>query len=174
MKINLIAAVNATNGIGFNNTIPWNLPEDLKYFKDTTMGHPVIMGRKTFDSLPKPLSGRINIVVTSRPFFVSDPNHVVVVDSYEEALKVAESLVPVKDVFIIGGLSAYETFWNIADRLFLTRVDSFTPADTRLDLVDFTTDWLLETTTNRLTSAHYPYVKYKHEVYLKKQLNLFN
>lgn len=171
MKINLIVAVNKTGGIGFENTIPWKLPEDLAYFKAATMGLPMIMGRSTWDSFPKPLNGRTHIVVTNRPFFTDNPA-VRVVDSYEEALKVAEEYAD--KVFVIGGVSAYQAFWNVADELYLTRVDAFTPQDTILDLSDLATYWELYTKSTRLTSKCEPYLKYSHEVYTKKQLDLFN
>lgn len=170
MKINLIVAVNKTGGIGFENSIPWKLPEDLAYFKTVTMGFPVIMGRKTWDSLPKPLAGRINIVVTSTPW-ISDNPAIRVVNSYEEALKVAEE--HSDTVFIIGGVSAYQTFWNVADKLYLTRLDIFTKQDTILDLSDLDKKWKLETRLNHLSKAE-PYCRYAHEVYTKKQLDLFN
>lgn len=167
MKINLIVAVNKTGGIGFENTIPWKLPEDLAYFKTVTMGFPVIMGRKTWNSLPKPLAGRINIVVTSTPWTTDNPA-VFVVNSYEKALKVAEE--HSDEVFIIGGISAYQTFWNVADKLYLTRVDAFTPQDTILDLSDLDKKWKLVSRLN----YHNGVYSYAHEVYTKKQQDLFN
>jgi dihydrofolate reductase len=172
MKVKLIAAVNKTGGIGYQNRIPWHLPEDLQYFKGVTMGHPVIMGRNTFDSLPFPLPGRKNIVVTTRPFFYQNPHLVVVVDSYEEALRVAEQE-STDTVFIIGGVSAYQAFWQLADELYLTRVDVHTPYDALLDLQGLQKDWTLTYKDNNQSKKE-PFLKYSHEVYKKNQLDLLN
>lgn len=169
MKINLIVAVNRTNGIGFENKIPWHLPEDLAYFKSVTMGFPVIMGRNTFDSLPAPLRGRKNIVVTSNPFIPNNPELVVVTGSYEEALAKAKEFTSEK-VFIIGGISAYQAFWNVADELYLTRVHTFTDQDVVLDLSDLNKKWTLLSKVAK-NNDHF---EYSHEVYLKKQQDLFN
>lgn len=168
MKINLIVAVNKTGGIGFENTIPWKLPEDLAYFKAVTMGFPVIMGRKTYDSLSAPLKGRKNIVVTTKPFTPQIPELVTVVPSYDQALEVAAKYSD--EVFIIGGVSAYQTFWDVADKLYLTRVNIFTAQDTVIDLSDLDKKWKLASKAT-YNNGH---LEYSHELYTKKQLDLFN
>jgi len=90
MKLSLIFAM-ATNGvIGRNNSLPWRLSEDLKYFKRTTMGHPIIMGRKTWESIGRPLPGRTNIVISSQPDYIAEGARVV--SSLDEARKLAESI----------------------------------------------------------------------------------
>ena len=95
MIISLIAAVAENNVIGKNNTLPWHLPADMKYFRDTTMGHSVIMGRRNYDSIPlkyRPLDGRTNIVVTRQKSFQADG--CIVVNSVEEALNAADRIPP--------------------------------------------------------------------------------
>ena len=93
--------------IGKNGGIPWSCPQDMKWFKDTTMGHAVIMGRKTFDSLKKPLKDRINIVITSKDIVTNSEEKIYAVKSVEEAISLAKSLT-MNDIFIIGGASIYK------------------------------------------------------------------
>ena len=172
MKINLIAAVNSTGGIGYKNTIPWHLPEDLQYFKRVTKDYPLIMGRKTFDSLPAgPLKDRVNIVVSSQ-LFPHNYENLVVVNSYGEALEEAKAYER-EHVFVIGGVSAYEHFWDVADQLWLTRVHIDTPQDVALDVNNLEKDWVLALSTAQ-QSSHDPYTHFTHELYLKKQLDFFN
>ncbi len=123
MKIAMIAAVAQNNAIGIENKLPWYLPGDLRYFKTVTMGKPIIMGRKTFDSLRKPLPGRTNIVLTRDP----DWHHegVETVRSLDEALQLAESIAMINglsEVMVIGGEQIYRQALPKADRLYLTRV----------------------------------------------------
>lgn len=104
MKISLIVAVSRNGAIGLNNQLPWYLPEDLKYFKSVTMGKPLIMGRKTFDSIGRPLPGRANIVLTRDPQWTSDG--VEVVQSVEQALVAGEiscEAADVDEIMVIGG-----------------------------------------------------------------------
>ena len=110
--VNIIVAVAnyyAEKGyaIGKNGGIPWSCPQDMKWFKDTTIGHAVIMGRKTFDSLKKPLKDRINIVITSKDIVTNSEEKIYAVKSVEEAISLAKSLT-MNDIFIIGGASIYK------------------------------------------------------------------
>lgn len=119
----MIAAVAENNAIGINNKMPWYLPGDLRYFKAVTMGKPIIMGRKTFDSLRKPLPGRTNIVITRD----DDWHHegVKVVHSLDEALALAEDIALINgndEVMVIGGAQIYKQALDKADRLYLTKV----------------------------------------------------
>ncbi len=122
MALNLIFA-RARNGvIGHNNTLPWHLPEDLAHFKATTLGQPVIMGRKTWDSLPvkfRPLPGRMNIVVTRQTDWQSDGAHVV--HTIDEALQAcpAES-----QPWVIGGAELYRLAMPLATRVVVTEIDA--------------------------------------------------
>ncbi len=124
-RLSLIVAMTPEQVIGANNALPWHLPADLAYFKATTLGCPVIMGRKTHESIGRPLPGRQNIVV-SRNRRLSAPG-CVVAGSLEEALDMAESA---RELFVIGGAALYETALPHADRLYLTEVCAAIPGDT--------------------------------------------
>lgn len=121
MIVSLIAAADENNAIGKGGVMPWHLPDEWKYFRDTTMGKPVIMGRKTWESLPparRPLPGRKNIVVSRQEGFVAEGAEVV--PGVDEAVKLAS--VSSDEAFIIGGGQLYGYGMEIADRLYLTRV----------------------------------------------------
>ncbi len=117
MTVSMIAAKGINNEIGKNNDLLWHISADLKFFKATTMGKSIIMGRKTFQSLPRALPGRKNIVISRNPDFEA-PGAVVVTNA-EDALRESET----DEVFIIGGASIYSEFFPLADRLYLTEVD---------------------------------------------------
>lgn len=175
MQIHLIVAINNQGGIGYKNSIPWYIPEDLQRFKEFTMGHPVIMGRSTYESLPAPLRGRKNIVVTSRPFTPDNPELVTVVSNYSEALVEAEKTGNDK-VFVIGGVSAYTAFWNTADVLHLTKVKIDTLSDAALtpeQLDSLGKSWVLGAATPYQSSKE-PYLHFDIAIYFKKQKDLFN
>ncbi|MBT7563174.1 MAG: dihydrofolate reductase [Porticoccaceae bacterium] len=130
MKISLIVAVSRNGAIGLNNQLPWYLPEDLKYFKSVTMGKPLIMGRKTFDSIGRPLPGRANIVLTRDPQWTSDG--VKVVQSVEQALvagEIACEAADVDEIMVIGGEQIYRMTIDLADRIYLTQVDADVEGD---------------------------------------------
>lgn len=122
MKISVIAAVGENGVIGVKGKIPWQLPADLKRFKELTMGHPIIMGRKTYESIGKPLPGRINIVLTS------DAGHkapgCTVVHSFPDALRAAERSLAGDsgEVFVIGGAAVYALALPHAEKMYLTEV----------------------------------------------------
>lgn len=127
MAISMIAAVGKNLELGKNNDLIWHFKEDMKFFKETTMGHPVIMGRKTFESLPKALPGRKNIVISANPEYKADGAEVVT--SVEEAIKLAEA--ENSDAFVIGGGRIYTEFLPYADNLYLTEINAECPdADT--------------------------------------------
>ena len=116
-ELTIIAAASTNNVIGFDNKLIWNIPKDLKRFKELTQGHSVIMGRKTFESLPSPLPNRRNIVVTRNKDY--SPEGIEVLSSIEDALDVCrEDLQP----FIIGGGEIYSQTINLVDKIELTRV----------------------------------------------------
>lgn len=121
--INIIAALDEKRGIGKNGKLPWYLPEDLKRFKEITTGHTVIMGRKTFESIGKPLPKRINIVITNNPNFQAED--IVVCNSLDEALEKAKG-----NTFIIGGGEIFKQTILRADKLFLTLVKGDFECDT--------------------------------------------
>lgn len=120
MTISFIVAVSENNAIGINNELPWRLPEDLKFFKRTTMGKPVIMGRKTYESLGKPLPGRLNIVL-SRSNEVKLPEGMVLCNNVDDATELAGKE-NTEEIFIIGGGKIFEQSMPLADRLYITRV----------------------------------------------------
>jgi dihydrofolate reductase len=134
MTVSLIAAVARGGVIGRSGTIPWRLPSDIAYFKRTTMGHPVIMGRKTMESIGGPLPGRTNIVVTRNPEY-SLPG-VITARSAEEALERATGTPAIDEVFVIGGAAIYALFLPMADRLYITEIDADIPGDERFPAFD--------------------------------------
>jgi dihydrofolate reductase len=119
MILSLLVAAAENNVIGKNNALPWHLPNDLKYFKNQTWGMPVLMGRKTFESIGKPLPGRKSIVITRN----NDWKHedVDVVHSLEQAIEKAEGY-GVREIFVIGGAEIFNAAFPVAHRLYLTRV----------------------------------------------------
>src|SRR5215204_5976738 len=119
MILSLLVAAAENNVIGKNNQLPWHLPNDLKYFKNLTWGMPILMGRKTFESIGKPLPGRKSIVITRSNEWKQEG--VDIVHSIEEAIQKAESF-GVKEVFVIGGAEIFKTSFSIANLIYLTRI----------------------------------------------------
>lgn len=118
--ISVIVAASENNVIGINNQLPWKLPDDFKFFKNTTYGFPIIMGRKTWESLGgKPLKGRHNIVITRQEDYSAEG--VTITNSLAGALAIAEKD-DVKEIFVIGGMEIIRQAWNQVDRIYLTRV----------------------------------------------------
>jgi len=133
MKLSLICAMAENRVIGINNSLPWHLSEDLKYFKRVTMGNSIIMGRKTWESIGRPLPGRTNIVITTNADYQAEGARVV--HSLEEALKLAESIAYIdgsEEAFIIGGAGLYQRALPAAQRFHLTRVHAEVNGDTYL------------------------------------------
>ncbi|MEM6769142.1 MAG: dihydrofolate reductase [Bacteroidota bacterium] len=120
-KLSAIVATDRKGTIGKNGDIPWYLPADLKFFKRTTLGHPVIMGRKTFQSIGRPLPKRTNMVLTRDAFFTA--TGVVVTHSLREALG-HEAVTSAEEVFIIGGGELYKQSLDLVDTVYLTIVDA--------------------------------------------------
>ena len=125
MIISLIAAMDKNRVIGKGGKLPWNLPADMKYFKDKTLGKPIIMGRKTYESLGKPLPNRTNIIITRDRDYKAEG--CIVVHSAEEALKAAEGN---EEVMIIGGSQIYKELLPKTNRMYLTIVDADFEGDT--------------------------------------------
>lgn len=126
MILSMIAALDERGGIGLKNNIPWHLPGDLSQFKKLTMGHYLILGRKTYQSIGKPLPGRKMIVLSRDPEFKLPGNQVV--SSFEEGLQIARDAGE-KELFVIGGAAIYQLALPMADRMYLTRVHSTSQAD---------------------------------------------
>ena len=133
MTITLIVAVADTGVIGRNNTLPWHLPEDLKRFKRLTMGKPVVMGRKTFESIGKPLPGRQNIVLTREPNYRREG--VTVVHDLAAVLHAAGDAA---EIMIIGGSDVFRLFLPHASRVHLTRVHGDIEGDVMWPALDDT------------------------------------
>lgn len=130
--IRMIAARSRNGVIGSEGDIPWRLRDDMRFFRNTTLGNTVIMGRKTFESIGKPLANRKNIVLTRDPTF--QVPGVVIAHSISEALQLCGA-----DAFVIGGQQVYEAFLPLADEIFLTEVDANLEGDTRFP--DLTDEW---------------------------------
>ena len=118
MKITIVAAIASNNVIGKKNSLPWDIPEDLKRFKQLTSGHTILMGRKTFDSIGRPLPNRTNIVMTKDTNYQKEG--IEIVFNEREALNLIKDLN--QEVFIIGGSKIYELFEPWATSLMITRV----------------------------------------------------
>ena len=129
MNISLITAITKNRVIGKDGTMPWHIPEDLQYFKKITLNKPVIMGRKTFESLNlRPLPNRKNIVITSDIFkYINIPN-VTLVSSIEAALNACDE--HSEEIMVIGGAKIYEQFLPKANRLYLSLIDKEYEGDT--------------------------------------------
>ena len=125
MKISMIAAMTVNRVIGKDNEMPWHLPEDLKHFKASTMGKPIVMGRKTFESIGRPLPGRHNIVITRQPDFSVEG--ITTVSSFESA-KIAAG--DVEEIAVIGGGQLYKQLLPMADKLYLTLINIDVDGDT--------------------------------------------
>lgn len=126
-RINIIVATAHNNVIGKDNGMPWHMPADLKHFKSITYGHPVIMGRKTFESVGKPLPGRDSIVISRQKDLSYDFDNVQVVHSFFDAVKAASDY---QDAFVIGGSNIYQLALPVAERIYLTRIDASPEGDT--------------------------------------------
>jgi len=129
MKLSIIVAASENNAIGKNNQMLWNLPEDMRFFKNTTWGLPIIMGRKTFEALGnKPLPGRFNIVISRRPGYTSGNPEVLHADSLTKAIELAVKM-DAKEAFIGGGGQIYKESLLICDTIYMTRVFTFLEGD---------------------------------------------
>lgn len=129
-KISIIVAISKDRGIGKDNKLLWQIPEDMKRFKEITSGHAVIMGRKTFESIGRPLPDRKNIIITHNTRYkIQDTKNIVVTQSLEEAIAVGKKIEQ-EELFVIGGGQVYEQAIGLADKLYLTIVDAQKQADT--------------------------------------------
>jgi dihydrofolate reductase len=129
--VSLIVAVADSGVIGRDNALPWHLPDDLKHFKRLTLGKPVVMGRKTHDSIGKPLPGRQNIVVTRDPNYQREG--VTVVRDPADALRVAGAA---PEIMVIGGAELFRAYLPVAGRVHLTRVHGDIPGDVHWPALD--------------------------------------
>ncbi|MEH6568475.1 MAG: dihydrofolate reductase [Halioglobus sp.] len=138
MRLCLIAAVAENGVVGNNNALPWHLPGELAYFKRQTLGKPIVMGRKTFESIGRPLPGRTNIVVSRNKSYA--PEGVEVVDSLESSLTLAAGIARTdgqEDLMVIGGAAIYAAALPLAERLYITEVHAEVEGDAYFPEVDW-------------------------------------
>ncbi len=135
MIVSLIVAASENDVIGKNNALPWSLPKDLQYFRKVTQGHPVIMGRKTYESIGRPLPNRVNIVLTSKHLEIKGCT---IASSLSQALTMALETKP-KEVFVIGGKEVFGKALEQShiDRIYLTRVHTQVEGDVSLPTIDW-------------------------------------
>jgi len=125
-RISIVVAVARNGVIGRDNALPWRLSEDLKRFKRITTGKPVVMGRKTWESIGRPLLNRTNIIITSQRDYAAEG--AIVVHSLEDAIEAAGE--NTEEIMVIGGATLYEKIVSIANQIYLTRVEADIPGDT--------------------------------------------
>ena len=160
-KITLIAAIGRNRELGYKNDLIWKIPEDLKFFRDNTMGKYIVMGINTLNSLPKLLPGRKHIVLTHRE--VNLDSSVIVLHSLEELLSYIKLLE--EEVIIIGGASLYGQMIEYADKMLLTEIDSESIADAYFPEIIYD-EWDREI----LSDNSYNDIKYKHVLYKRKRV----
>ena len=136
--LTIIAAVSENNALGKDNQLLWHLPEDFKRFKTLTSGHYIIMGRKTFESFPKPLPNRTHIIIT-RQLDYTAPEGCIVVPSFEKAIELCPKN---EEAFVIGGGEIYQQSLELVNKIDITRVHTTLEADTFFPAID-TTKWEL-------------------------------
>ncbi len=156
-RLTLIAAVAKNGVIGSNNAIPWKLPEDLKRFKALTMGHPIIMGRKTWTSLGRPLPGRRNLVISRDPAY-SAPG----AELFSSLAAALAACATVDEVFVIGGAEIYTLALPLADRLQITEVQREFQGDTRFPAIDPQIWREISREHHTATEFDYAFVTYEH------------
>ncbi len=148
MEIVIIAAVSKNNVIGHSGKIPWHIKEELFHFKKTTTGFPVLMGRKTFESLKKPLENRLNIVLSRNPGFSFSHPNVVICNSVSSALELCVRKNEWK-VFVIGGEEIFRQTIGIARRMIISEVDTTIDGDSFFPEID-KSNWEIETVEERI------------------------
>lgn len=151
MIVSLIVAMSENRVIGKDGGLPWRLPDDLKHFKQLTVDHTVVMGRKTFDEIKRPLDNRRNVVISRKPDF--QPHGVTVVPSLKEALALGATE---SEVFVIGGGEIFSLALPRADRLYLTIVHAHIEGDTYFPEFDKAA-WVLEKEEHHAADARHAY-----------------
>lgn len=163
MTISLVVAASENNAIGKNNQLLWHLPNDLKFFKNTTWGMVVIMGRKTYESVNKPLPGRINIVITRQSGWKA--YGVIVATDLQDGLKKA-AVTNCKEAFIIGGGEIYKWAFTIADKIYITRVHATLEGDTFFPVIN-DAEWKLVSNEDFEKDEKHQY-DYSFQTWIKK------
>jgi dihydrofolate reductase len=158
MSLSVIAAMSANRVIGINNSLPWKLPEDLKYFKNLTLGKSIIMGRKTFESIGRPLPSRENIVVTQQQNYKTVG--IKIAYSLEEAIELAEN----KEIFIIGGAEIYKQSLPLVETVYLTLIEKNFDGDAYFPELDLKVWHLVQEESHYSESEKFTY---KFQIYKK-------
>lgn len=163
MIISLVVAASNNNIIGKDNGLVWNLPDDMKHFKNVTWGMPVVMGRKTFESFKKPLPGRKNIVLSNQKGLKID-GAIVLNSTKDVAFMVKEA--DVKELMVIGGGEIYKMYYPKANRIYMTRVDTVIEGDTSFPVIEEKEWRLISSIKNSADEKHA--FDYTYEVWERK------
>ncbi|MEH6942622.1 dihydrofolate reductase [Bacillus sp. JJ722] len=161
MIVSIIVAMDEKRVIGMNNQLPWRLPRELQYVKKTTMGHPIIIGRKNYESIGRPLPGRRNIVLTRDVHFQAEGCEIA--HSPEEVLKLCANE---EEIFIFGGEQIYKLFLSQTDKLYITKIHHAFEGDTFFPEIDYS-EWNEVFVEQGITDEKNPYTYYFH-VYERK------
>lgn len=148
--ISFIWAQDENGLIGKENSLPWHLPEDLKFFKNTTLGHKIVMGRKTYESIGRPLPGRENIILTTDPSFQAEG--CTVVHSVDDILLKAEN----EEVFVTGGAAVFHALLPYVNRLYVTRIHHTFEGNTSFNAIEWN-EFTLESCTPGVKNEKNPY-----------------
>lgn len=165
LTINLVVAMARNGVIGAGNRLPWRLPKDLAYFKAVTWGHPLLMGRKTFESIGRPLPGRESIVLTRNPDWHAEG--VVTVSSLQQGISEATKRTDKGQLMVIGGEQIYRQFLPLADRLYVTQVLAEVEGDAYFPAVDWDNWQCVEAEFHQADDRN-PY-SYSFDVYWRKK-----
>lgn len=161
MSISFIFAMDRNRAIGVNNTLPWHLPGDLKFFKAVTMGHPILMGRKTYESIGRPLPGRRNMILTQNTEFRAEGCEVI--HSVDEAVQEFKD----QELFVIGGAEIFRLFAETVERMYITFIEHEFEADTHMSELDLS-EWTLVSSEQGEQNEKNPY-EYYFRIYQRKQ-----
>jgi len=160
-RLSILVAMARNRTIGANNTLPWRCPEDLKHFKAITMGHHIVMGRNTFDSIGKPLPGRITVVVTrNRELSIED---CIIAHSLQEAIAASAGD---EEIFIVGGAEVYAQALPLADKLYITEIQMDVAGDAHFPELD-KNQWLETSRERRRQETPQP-LEYHFVIYRRK------
>lgn len=160
--ISFLWAEDENHLIGRNNDLPWRIPADLKYFKETTLGHPIVMGRKTYESIGKALPGRTNVILTRDENFEADG--CIIFHTKDELLKWGKE--QQKEIFITGGAEIYRLFMDVVDRLYVTKILHTFEGDTYFPEVNWD-NWSLISSKPGVKDEKNPY-DYEFRIYERK------
>jgi dihydrofolate reductase len=153
MSISFIFAMDRNRAIGVNNKLPWHLPGDLKFFKNVTMGHPILMGRKTYESIGKPLPGRRNVILTQNTAYQAEGCEVI--HSVDEAIEAFRD----QELFVIGGAEIFKLFASHVNRMYITYIEDEFEADTFMSDLDLS-NWTLVSSEQGERNEKNPYEYY--------------